>query len=217
MLFALLQKQDTKIFRRVQDIVSKMDNGVTFVGAIEKRLAFVEKFIIFRKNKSGKYIPREVHMNEADLKFLREAFAVAQRAREHGNHPFGAILVDANGAKLLEAENTVITDRDCVGHAETNLLREASRRFDANVLAKCTVYASAEPCAMCAGAIYWSGVNRLVYGLSKQRLSEIQNQQIYWQLFLPCREVFARGQREIAVEGPALEAEAELVHKGYWQ
>jgi len=70
---------------------------------------------------------------------------------------------------------------------------------------------------MCAGAIYWSGVGRLVYGLSKKRLSEIQNQQIYLQLFLPCREVFARGQREIAVEGPALEAEAELVHKDYWK
>ena len=156
-------------------------------------------------------------MTGNNLKFLRQAFAVAQRAREQGNHPFGAILVDANGEKLLEAENTVITDRDCVGHAETNLLREASRRFEARALAQCTIYASAEPCAMCAGAIYWSGVNRLVYGLSKQRLSEIQNQQIYWQLALPCREVFARGQREISVEGPALEAEAEIVHKGYWK
>ena len=154
-------------------------------------------------------------MTGNNLKFLRQAFAVAQRAREQGNHPFGAILVDANGEKLLEAENTVITDRDCVGHAETNLLREASRRFEARVLAQCTIYASAEPCAMCAGAIYWSGVNRLVYGLSKQRLSEIQNQQIYWQLALPCREVFARGQREISVEGPALEAEAEIVNKDY--
>ncbi len=156
-------------------------------------------------------------MTGNNLKFLRQAFAVAQRAREQGNHPFGAILVDANGEKLLEAENTVITDRDCVGHAETNLLREASRRFEARALAQCTIYASAEPCAMCAGAIYWSGVNRLVYGLSKQRLSEIQNQQIYWQLALPCREVFARGQREISVEGPALEAEAEIVHKDYWK
>ena len=156
-------------------------------------------------------------MTGNNLKFLRQAFAVAQRAREQGNHPFGAILVDANGEKILEAENTVITDHDCVGHAETNLLREASRRFEARALAQCTIYASAEPCAMCAGAIYWSGVNRLVYGLSKQRLSEIQNQQIYWQLALPCREVFARGQREISVEGPALEAEAEIVHKDYWK
>lgn len=156
-------------------------------------------------------------MSESDIKFLYETFAVARRAREQGNHPFGAILVDANGEKILTAENTVLTDRDCVGHAETNLLREASRRFEASTLAKCTVYASAEPCAMCAGAIYWSGVSRLVYGLSKQRLSKIQNQQIYWQLFLPCREVFARGQREISVEGPALEAEAEIVHKDYWK
>ncbi len=102
---------------------------------------------------------------------------------------------------------------------ETDLkfLREASRRFDESVLAKCTIYASTEPCAMCAGAIYWSGIGRLVYGLSTLRLSAIQNQQIYRQLFIPCREVFAKGQREITVEGPGLEAEAELVHKDYWK
>jgi tRNA(Arg) A34 adenosine deaminase TadA len=156
-------------------------------------------------------------MNETDLRFLRDVFAAAQRARQHGNHPFGAILVGANGEKLLEAENTVITGRDCVGHAETNLLREASRRFDEYVLAQCTIYASAEPCAMCAGAIYWSGIERLVYGLSTQRLREMQNQQIYRQLFISCREVFAKGQREIAVAGPVLEAEAARVHQNYWQ
>lgn len=156
-------------------------------------------------------------MNETDIKFLHEAMAVAQRAREHGNHPFGAILVNANGTKLLEAENTVLTEHDCTGHAETNLLREASRRFEENLLATCTVYASTEPCAMCAGAIYWSGIRRLVYGLSQPRLSAIQNQQIYRQLFLSCREVLARGQREILVEGPMLEAEAELAHKDFWQ
>lgn len=155
-------------------------------------------------------------MTETDLTFLRVAFAIAQQAREHGNHPFGAVLVNAHGEKVLEAENTVITNRDCTGHAETNLLREASRRFDESFLAKCTIYASAEPCAMCAGAIYWSGVGRLVYGLSKQKLSALQNQQIYQQLALSCREVFSRGQREVAVEGPALEVEAARVQQNYW-
>jgi len=58
---------------------------------------------------------------------------------------------------------------------------------------------------------FWSGVDRLVHGLNKKRFGELQNQQIYIQLFLGYREVFARDQREIEVEGPTLEAEAEVV------
>ena len=129
-------------------------------------------------------------MDEADVEFLRQAFAVAQRAREHGNHPFGAILVSENGEILLEAENTVISDRDCVGHSEVNLVREASRRFDQAVLAKCVLYASAEPCAMCSGAVFWSGIGRLVYGLSKGRLNElVEDKQATPQLMVGCRDV----------------------------
>jgi tRNA(Arg) A34 adenosine deaminase TadA len=156
-------------------------------------------------------------MNETDVKFLREAFVVARRARERGNHPFGAVLVNENGEKLFEAENTVSSGRDCTGHAETNLVREASRRFEQKVLAKCVLYASAEPCAMCAGAIYWSGIGRLVYGLSKARTSAlVPDKPEYPQLALGCREVFATGTRALEVEGPALEDEAALVHKDYW-
>jgi len=152
------------------------------------------------------------------MKFLRAAFAAAQRAREHGNHPYGAVLVLENGEILLEAENTVITERDCTGHAETNLVREASRRFEPSVLSKCAVYASAEPCAMCAGAIYWSGARRLVYGLSKQRGSAwMQDKAAHPQLRAGCHEILATGERVIDVQGPALEEEAELVHKDYWQ
>ena len=151
-------------------------------------------------------------MNETDFKFLRQAFAVARRSRAHGNYPFASILVDEHGAVLLEAENTVVSERDCTGHAEVNLVREAARRFVPEVLARSTVYASAEPCATCAGALYWSGVGRLVYGLSKQRATEIERAKgAGAQLPLGCRAVLAAGEREIVIEGPALEAEAEQV------
>ena len=92
-------------------------------------------------------------MNESDLNHLRTAIQVAWRAREHGNHPFGALLVDENNQILMRAENTVNTARDCTGHAETNLVRLASQRYSPEQLARCTLHSSTEPCAMCAGAI----------------------------------------------------------------
>ena len=154
-------------------------------------------------------------MNTTDLEHLRTAIQVAQAARDHGNHPFGAILVDENNQVLLEAENTVVTQKDCTGHAETNLMRLASKQFTPEKLALCTLYTSTEPCAMCAGAIYWGSVRRVVYALSEVGLYEIAGPSPD-HLLLPCREVFARSQRLMAVEGPALELEAKAVHEGFW-
>jgi tRNA(Arg) A34 adenosine deaminase TadA len=147
-----------------------------------------------------------------DGEFLRRAFALARRSRERGNYPFGCVLVSAEGEVLLEAENTVVSGDDRTGHAEVNLVREAARRFTSGVLAGSTVYASAEPCAMCSGALYWGGVSRLVYGLGKQRASEVGREKDEGpQLLLGCRAVFAAGQRPVEVVGPALEDEAEAV------
>ena len=151
-------------------------------------------------------------IDERDAQFLRQAFSVARRAREHGNYPFGSILVSEHGEVLLEAENTVVSDNDCAGHAEVNLVREAVRRFDPGVLSKGVVYASAEPCAMCSGALFWGGIGRLVYGLSKRRASEVERDRGAGpQLMLGCRAVLSAGERAVGVEGPALEEEAELV------
>lgn len=156
-------------------------------------------------------------MNETDLQHLRNAIEVAQKAREHGNHPFGAILVDENNQVLLEAENSVITGSDCTGHAETNLMRLATQHFPPEKLATCTLYTSTEPCAMCAGAIYWGNVQRVVYALSEVALYEIVGPSPD-QLVLSCREVFAHSQRKVEVEGPALvlASEARAVHEGFW-
>ncbi len=154
-------------------------------------------------------------MNDLDLNLLRQAINVACRAREHGNHPFGALLADEQGAVLLEAENTVTTAQDCTGHAELNLIRVASQSFTPEVLAHCTLYTSTEPCPMCSGAIFWGGVGRVVYALSEEGLYAMTGDSPD-KLLLSCRDVFAHGGRPIEVFGPALEEEARSVHAGFW-
>ncbi|MFN8500246.1 MAG: nucleoside deaminase [Anaerolineae bacterium] len=156
-------------------------------------------------------------MTDTDLTLLRRAIELAKQARANGNHPFGALLADRDGAILLEAENTVTTEHDCTGHAETNLMRLASRRYEPDVLAQCTLYTSTEPCAMCAGAIYWGQVGRVVFAMSEEDLLVLTGDDPENQTFsLPCREVFARGQRPVIVEGPALQEEARQAHAGFW-
>ena len=156
-------------------------------------------------------------MDNRDIQHLRTAIEVAQRAREHGNHPFGALLVDENNEVLLQAENTVVTSRDCTGHAETNLIRLASQNFSTEKLATCILYTSTEPYAMCAGAIHWGNVRRIVYALSEVALYEIIGPSPE-HLSLPCREVLGRSQRSVEVVGPApeLDAVARAVHEGFW-
>ena len=165
-------------------------------------------------------IESEAHPGDAarDESFLRRTFDVARRSMSHGNHPFGAILVDAHHNVLIETENGFMPTRDGTAHAERLLATDACRTLDRDVLATSTLYSSAEPCAMCAGAIYWAGIGRVVYGLSEHRLRSITgNHPENPTLDLPCRDVFARGQRPTEVIGPLLEDEAEAVHDGVWK
>ncbi len=156
-------------------------------------------------------------MPHDDEKFLRRSFDVAKRAMTHGNHPFGALLVDAAGEVLMEVENGYLPDRDMTAHAERLLATQASKTLDPKFLADCTLYTSAEPCAMCAGAMYWAGIGRIVYGLSERRLKTITgNHAENPTLDLPCRTVFAAGQRHVEVIGPLLEDEAAAIHDGVW-
>ena len=151
-----------------------------------------------------------------DHDFLTRVFALAQRSRDEGHHPFAAIVVDAAGNVIAEAMNDSSTDR--TAHAEMNALRAASRGHDPAALAGATLYSNAEPCAMCAGGTYWSGVGRVVYGMSETTLlaltgSDPENPT----LSLPCRDVFARGQRPTDVVGPVREDEAKAAHAGFWR
>lgn len=155
---------------------------------------------------------------DLDLHRLRLAFRVAERARAGGNHPFGAVLVGPGGDVWLEQGNGFATDGgDMTAHAERLLAGAASRRFGAVLLRDCTLYVSAEPCAMCAGAIYWAGIGRVVFGQSERDLKrQTGNHAENPTLDLACRVVFGAGQRPVEVVGPLLEEEAARLQDGFW-
>lgn len=158
-------------------------------------------------------------LTEQEERLLRRAIDVSRRSRRNGNHPFGAIFVNSAGDVLVEAENSVITTGDLIGHAETNLAREIGLTLTAEQIAGGTVYASCEPCAMCAGAMYWAGVNRLVYGMNESDLLPFANgdrDENATMTGVGCRAVLASGQRTIEVSGPHLTEEAVQVHHGFW-
>ena len=156
--------------------------------------------------------------SEEDLVMLRRAIALAGEARKDGRHPFGALIVNQWGETVIEARNNAVRPKgDPTQHAEMVACSRAAKLLSNSELSQCTLYTSTEPCAMCAGAIYWTGIGRVVYGLPEQDLlkytgSHEQNPT----LDIPCRDIFARGQRVIEVSGPLLAEEAGKVHEGFW-
>jgi tRNA(Arg) A34 adenosine deaminase TadA len=158
-------------------------------------------------------------ITEQDLMFLRRAIELAGEARADGRHPFGSLVVNERGETVVEALNNAVRPKgDPTQHAETVACAQAARLLGAVELAQCTLYTSTEPCAMCAGAIYWTGIGRVVFALAETGLlkytgNDLENPT----LDLPCREVFARGQRPTIVAGPLLEEEAGKVHEGFWR
>ncbi len=150
------------------------------------------------------------------LRHLRRANDVARDAMTHGHHPFGALLVAADGETVMLTQGNL----DTVNHAEAVLAREAARHHDAAMLWQCTLVTTVEPCAMCAGTLYWAHIGRLVYGMSERRLLELTgNHAQNPTLDLPCRDVFSRGQKAIEVFGPFAEVEAEIsaLHQDFWR
>ena len=157
-------------------------------------------------------------VTEQDLAFLRQAIELARKARNDGRHPFGALIVNERGETVVAARNNAVRPNgDPTQHAEMLATSQAAQLLTEAELAKCTLYTSTEPCAMCAGAIYWTGIGRVVFALAETGLfrytgSHTENPT----LDLPCREVFARGQKPIVVVGPLIEDEAGQVHEGFW-
>ena len=106
---------------------------------------------------------------------------------------------------------------DRTAHAEQLLASWAAKNFDLDFLQRCTLYSSAEPCAMCSGAIYWAGIGRVVYGQSEKGLkAQTGAHDENPTLDLPCRIVFDAGQRPTAVVGPLLEEEAAALQADFW-
>ncbi len=153
------------------------------------------------------------------MDYLRRAIEISRRARANGNTPFGALLVDKDGSIIMEQGNIEITEKLCTGHAEATLAARASHEYPKDFLWNCTLYTTAEPCAMCSGAIYWANIGRVVYGMTERRLLQLTGSNEQNPTFdLPCRDVFSKGQKDITVLGPfpEIEEEAAKVHEGYW-
>jgi len=129
------------------------------------------------------------------------------------------VLADEEGRALMEQGNGYTSEGgDRTAHAERLLASRAARAYDLAFLARCTLYTSAEPCAMCAGAIYWAGIGRVVYGQTEKALkaqtgAHAENPT----LDLPCTVVFAAGQRPTEVVGPLLEDEAAQLQADFWK
>ena len=151
-----------------------------------------------------------------DADYLRRAIEAARQSRAAGRHPFSSLIV-LDGEVIAASQSMKTGNTDATNHSEMRVLREASATRPPPVLARATLYASTEPCAMCAGATYWAGIGRLVFGFSEARLRAMTGAHP-WNptLALPCRELFARGSRRIEVIGPYLEEEAAIPHQGFW-
>lgn len=145
--------------------------------------------------------------SESDARFLRLAIACARSAQSKGNAPFGAILVDGRGYVVLEGENVENQTKDCTAHAEAVLLRDALKVLSRSELSRATLYASAEPCAMCAGAVFWSGIGRIVFGASLPRMHALGTPPEE-RLPVRCADLLSHSGHTVVVEGPFLEEEA---------
>lgn len=148
-------------------------------------------------------------LHHKNIELLRAALDVALVSLEKGNLPFGCLLADANGNILERGENTVVTDKDSIAHCEINLVHQLAGKYETDFLAGCTVYAGTEPCPMCAAAIFWSGIGRIVFALDKSSYHNIAGTSNPAHIFdLSSDEVLQHGGRKVMVEGPALKEEA---------
>jgi tRNA(Arg) A34 adenosine deaminase TadA len=147
---------------------------------------------------------------------LERAQRLARQAMDAGHHPFGALLVAADHETVLIEQGNV----DSVNHAEAVLARDAARRYSPAELWPCTLVTTVEPCAMCAGTQYWANIGRTVFGIAEKALLAITGNHVANPtLDLPCRDVFAHGQKDVKVYGPVAEASEAIaaLHRRYWR
>ena len=163
-------------------------------------------------------LPPEAALDARDALYLRQAIALSRTARERGNRPFGAVIVAADGRLLAESFNRNTETGDCTAHAETGAIRLASPLHSREELAGATLYSSGEPCVMCAGAIFWANIGRVVYGIDAERLRVFRGERgDQRDAELSCRDVFRASPHAIDCIGPALIDEASAPHVGGWK
>lgn len=104
----------------------------------------------------------------SDEYFMKQAFAEAKKAEEAGEVPVGAVIVCKNTI-IARAYNQTETLHDVTAHAEVIAITAASEYLQNKYLTDCTLYVTLEPCVMCAGALHWAQLSRVVYGASDEK------------------------------------------------
>lgn len=162
--------------------------------------------------------PAEQPVAERDATYLRQAIELSRTARQRGNRPFGSVIVAPDGTVLGAGWNSNGESGDCTAHAEVQAIREACQRHDRAALEQATLYASGEPCVMCAGAIFWANIRRVVYGIDDQRLRVFRGERLDQRdVELSCRDVFRAAPFAVECTGPSLVNEASQPHVGAWK
>jgi len=149
---------------------------------------------------------------DRDRAFVDRTIELAEEAVERGNTPFGALLV-VDGEVVAEARNETRTDDDLAAHPELTLARRAARELDPDERARCTMYASTEPCPMCATGIHYAGLGRVVFGVSGETLDGLTGGVVT----VPCEEVIRRADGETTVEGPIATEAAMALHESFYE
>jgi tRNA(Arg) A34 adenosine deaminase TadA len=149
---------------------------------------------------------------------LRRAIDLADQSARAGNRPFGAVLARADGTIAAEANAQDGHDvRDWTAHSEMTALRRASALLPWDELGACTLYASAEPCPMCAGAIYWCNVSTLIFAASEPAIRALRGGHPRAAgIPIAAAAILGAAPRPITVIGPALEDEALPAHARFW-
>jgi tRNA(Arg) A34 adenosine deaminase TadA len=148
-------------------------------------------------------------MIDPDLIPLRLAIEQSRQAAAAGHQPYGAVLCNRDGHVLAVAHNTQGNPLDVTGHAEMNLVRHVASTLGPQVLKGAYAYASGEPCPMCASALYWAGVDRIVFGASMQTMAQLCGPASV--LAPGCADLLRNAARTVEVRGPILENEAASV------
>jgi tRNA(Arg) A34 adenosine deaminase TadA len=167
------------------------------------------------------HMPSLSELTETEISLLKRSIEISAESKRDGNHPFGCLLADKSGNILMEQGNGEVTGHgDCTAHAETLLMRYASMRYSKEEMREFTMYSSCEPCAMCAGAMYWGNLGRMLYVCRESELKKVTGDDPRNPtLDLPCRAVIACGQKPLEILGPFTELEPEFLklHEGYWE
>jgi tRNA(Arg) A34 adenosine deaminase TadA len=146
----------------------------------------------------------DYELTEVDRRGLERAVAVAAEAKATGNLAFGAVLFDADGDEVGSAFNTVRTTGDPTEHAETQLVRQVVLKLSREELVSTTMYASCEPCPMCAGAIFNAGIRRVFFALPSARFRALIDNQggaRMPSLLLTTKQVLDAGEEPSIVHG----------------